>query len=433
MGLLTVRRGVVGLILLTGLVYASALGGTFIWDDEYLYIDNPRILNETLKSAFTRDHFAFLGVKDRYYHYRPIAILAHSWMARAFNRQPFFLHMASLVMHAVAGVFIFFLILELWGEIKAAWVTAALFLVHPLHAEPVAWMASFGEVLAGAFFFLSLYGLVRSERGPKWWLAVSYLAAALAFLSKETALALPLVAVILVGWRAWPYFAVAGSTLLMRYLALGFAAAPHANKTVWERITITLAAACHFTKKLLWPWPMAPEYDIRYPSAIAWGAFVVFWALAAWLAYRYLRPRLAVWFLVIPLSPALALSSYLPPFHEAQDRNAYVAVLGFVLLIGCLARHRAGLAASLALVVLWSGLTVAAVLPWREQESLWTHTLQVTPNSKAAVSNLAYWYFMTHRFAEADRVYERGLYYRPNDKDFLISRQRLQKVLHPER
>ncbi len=53
--LLTVRRGAMALVLLAGLVYAHALGGAFIWDDEYLYFDNPRLLKETIISVFSPD------------------------------------------------------------------------------------------------------------------------------------------------------------------------------------------------------------------------------------------------------------------------------------------------------------------------------------------------------------------------------------------
>ncbi len=434
---LTVRRGVLGLVLLAGLVYVSALGGAFIWDDEYLFLDNPLLLKETVNSAFILDPLRFQPGKIAYHVYRPLQILTYSWMARIFGLQPFGMHFASVAVHAAAGVLVFFLVLQ-FAEIRVAWVAAALFLVHPLHVEAVAWISAFSEVLAGALMLLSLYTLLRARQGPdaapvplvqrRCLLAISYLAAAMAFLTKETAMALPLVASVFVGWRAWPYFAIAGGAVVLRFTAYGFAAASLPSRTTFEHLRIFWAATFQYVKKMIWPWPLALEYDLRHPPLI-WIALAAVCALAVWLACRKREARLALLLFVIPLSPALASSVFLPFLREAQDRYAYVAVLGFALLIGYAARHRAGFAAALALVMLWSALSVVALVRWRDPEALWTNTLRVTPKSKTAVSQLGYWYFSTMRFADAERIYEQGLVLRPKDGDFLASRDAVRKVL----
>ena len=76
--LLTVRRGAMALVLLAGLVYAHALGGAFIWDDEYLYFDNPRLLKETIISVFSPDVYPVQKENAQYMVYRPLQFLAHS-------------------------------------------------------------------------------------------------------------------------------------------------------------------------------------------------------------------------------------------------------------------------------------------------------------------------------------------------------------------
>jgi len=428
---LTVRRGAVALVLLAGLVYAHSLGGAFVWDDEYLYFDNPRVLKETLRSAFTSDLFGFLPQKAAQQYYRPLAILAHSWLARLTNRQPFGLHLASVLVHAGAALLVFLLVLE-FAEIRVAWFTAALFLVHPLHVEAVAWMAAFSELLAGALMLASLYVLLRARRGPHWLLAVSYLAAALAFLTKETALALPLLAAIFVGRRAWPFFVMAAGYLGLRFLTLGFAAAPLPSRSLPRHIEIILAAALQYAKNLVWPWPLAPEYHLMH-SGVAWAVFAVVCALAAWLAYQKQQIRLALLLLVIPLAPALAASVLLPALRLAQDRYTYVAIVGFALLIAYATQNRAGAAAALLLVALWSTLSVFAILHWRDPETLWKHTLRVTPNSKTAVLSLGHLYYSTGRYEEADRIYQQGLLHRPNDPDYLASRAAVRKVLELSR
>ena len=440
--LLTVRRGTLALVLLVGLVYANALGGGFIWDDEYLYFDNPRLLKETITSVFSPDAYPFEKEKAQYLVYRPLQFLAHSWLARLFGLQPFGLHFASMALHAAAAVLAFLMLLE-FAEIRVAWIAATLFVVHPLHVEAVAWMAAFSEVLAGALMLLSLYALLRAQPGPqdapprifqrRWLLAVSYLAAAMAFLTKETALALPLMAALFVGRRAWPFFALAGGTLLLRFSILGVGVAGLPSRSLFGHLHVIVATTLQYAQKLIWPWPLAPEYHLAHSPA-AWVAFAVGCALAAWAATRHKEARLALLVVFLPLTPALASSIVLPALRQAQDRYAYVAVLGVVLLIGYATHHahrfrRVAVVAAMALLLIWSALSVAAIHNWRNTETLWTHTLRVTPNSKTAVISLGYWYFTTGRFAEAERMYEQGLALRPNDPDYLTSRAAVRKVL----
>jgi len=301
--------------------------------------------------------------------------------------------------------------------------------VHPIHVEAVAWMAAFPEALAGALVLLSLYALLRAGRGPKWLLAVSYVAAAMAFFTKENALALPLAAAVFVGWRAWPFFAIAAGAMLARFLVLGFGYTKFAAAQLPSSWLLRmLAATLQYGKKLIWPWPLAPEYYLVHPPA-AWVAFALACVLAGWLAYRFPKARQSLLLLVILLSPAIATSIFLPALRAAQDRYAYAAVVGLTLLIGYAARHRAGAAAALALLVLWSGLSVAAILHWRDSEALARQTLRVTPISKTAVLTLCEWYFSTGRFDEADRVLQQGMLIRPNDKDYLLTRATIRKAM----
>ena len=429
--LLTVRRGAMALVLLAGLVYAHALGGAFIWDDEYLYFDNPRLFKETIISVFSPDVYPVQQESAQYMVYRPLQFLAHSWLARLFGLQPFGLHFASLAVHAAAAVLAFLLLLE-FVEIRVAWIAAALFVVHPVHVEAVAWMAAFSEVLAGALMLLSLYALVRAQRGPRWLLAVSYLAAAMAFLTKETALALPLMAALFVRRRAWPLFAIAGGALLLRFATLGHGVAGLPQRPLLGHLHVIAAAALQYTKKLIWPWPLAPEYHLAHPPA-AWVAFAIVCALAAWAATRYREMRVALLLVFLPMTPVLASSVVLPAMRQAQDRYAYVAVLGLALLIGCAARTRAATVAATAVLLVWGALSVVAIHNWRHTETLWTHTLRVTPSSKTAVMSLGYLYYTTGRFAEADRIYQQGLLLRPHDPDYLTSHAAVRKVLEQPR
>jgi len=442
---LTPGRGILALLLLTGSVYVSSLGGEFIIGDDYnVYWNNPRILTETVSGAFRLDAYQALPQKHPYY--RPLAFLAHSWLARITGRQPFGLHLASVLFHAAAGV-LCFLLLAGFFEMRVAWLAAALFVVHPLHVEAVAWMAGFPEVLAGALAMLSLYCLVRAPgisdcglriadprqagkernpqstiRNPKFsWLVLACVAAALACLAKETALALPLLAVLFAGRRAWPLFAIAAGTLLARMLVLGAHSASLPPRPVTQHLRILAAAAVHYAKKLVWPWPVAPEYELGQATWI-WLLVLTGCALAAWLACRRADARLAVLMIPASLAPALAASIvFFSDLRFVGDRFAYLAVLGVALLVALAARRAAGLVLALALLAVWSGMSAFAAHDWSDSERLWAHALRVTPRSKTAVLALGEWYYTTSRFEDAARVYRHGLLFRPGDRDYLYS------------
>jgi hypothetical protein len=446
----TPRRAAACLLLLTALVYAGALGGGYILDDEMIYLDDPSMPRQTIGSAFSGAVPKFLWHPAGYCYYRPATVLLHSWLARGFATQPFWLHLFSLAAHAGAALAAF-LLLSRFVEARVAFLAAALFVAHPLHVEAVAWMAALPEVVAAGLMFVSLFALVRSQRlsgqaslgskvrGPKptrvvaalpkptldfglWTLdlTIAYLAAVLAMLTKESALALPLIAAVFVGWRAWPFFSLAAGALLLRRMAVGSAAAPLPGNVGWEAIKTAAAALLHYLSKLVWPRPLALDYNLSFSTA-AWLGFFLVLALLAWLAWRWPQMRRAALLLVLPLLPALAATLVLPSQGKVQDRYAYAAVLGFALLAAHLARHRALAWLIPALLVAWSFLSIGAIRHWQDPEALWTNTLRVTPNSRNAVLGLGDWYYSTARFEEADRVYQHGLVLLPGDRAILAS------------
>ncbi len=415
------------LLLLTLFIYVHSLGGSFVWDDEYMYLENRLILKQTLRSAFTTHLFAFMPNEQGQQYYRPLATLAHSWLARATGMQPFAMHLASVLAFAAAGILVFLIAAEL-VELRVAFAAGALFIVHPLHVEAVAWMSALSEVLAGTLLLLSLFALLRARWGSPGWWAVSLSAAAAAYLMKETTLVLPLLAAVFVGWRAWPFALLAAGYVGLRYAVLGMAAVQVRQRPPLRHLTIAANAALEYAKKLIWPWPLAPEFQIAH-STLAWVLFIAACAAAILLAWRMRASRPAFALLVIPLLIPLSASIAFPALRLAQDRYTYVAIAGLALLLAYAARHKAGVAALVAVAIVWSALSIAAIRHWRDPEALWSHTLRITPASKTAALGLGYWYYSTERFAEAESVYEQALRYHPNDPQLLESRAAIRKRL----
>lgn len=450
-GFASPARGAAALLLLTLLLYANSLGGGFILDDNYIYAGDSPLLTHGVKDAFTRDFFTLLGNKFQgLYYYRPLLALAHIWLAGLTHAQPFGLHLASVLLHAGAGILAFLLLRE-FMEARLAWLAAALFVAHPMHVEAVSWLAAINEPEAAVFMLLSLYLLARAHPGAApafFWSAspaaaarperpgsvralfvgLSCLAAAAAYLTKESALVLPLIAAIFVGWRAWPLAVTGIATFSLRFLELGLATSGAVSRGVIGRVSVAASAFALYIRNALAPWPLAAEYDLRQPFAV-WLVVAAACAAGAWLAARQARFRTAALLFLLPLAPAIAASSALPALRQAQDRYAYLAVLGIAFAIGASATTRMRFRAAVVLLTAWLILSSLAIPRWRDSEHLWTHTLRVTPNSRNAVIALGEWYFSTGQLREAARIYDYGLRLRPNDPDYLASAAAVRKAM----
>jgi protein O-mannosyl-transferase len=185
----------------------------FVFDDHVLLERNAELLRPGIVgSAFGRDYYTAseqLGVSG---YYRPIAVLCNAFDARVGKMLPARAHVTNIVLHVAACSLLPAALSALGVPAPAAWATALLFAVHPVHAESVAFISGRVDVLAALFIFLAM----GSARGRFRWSAIAVGAASLlAFLSKEIAVVLP-VLLALVWWggtRAAPPAAGAGGAM----------------------------------------------------------------------------------------------------------------------------------------------------------------------------------------------------------------------------
>lgn len=211
------------------LVYARTLGPEWGWavDDARFIVKNPRVLRPESWLAFlhdpaTTDPNSPTGIV------RPLRTLEFALDHALFGLSPAAFRAHSLLWHAAGSALLLLLLRALTNDLRAAVAGAALWAVHPMHTESVAWISSRGDVAMGACAVASLLFAVRS-RGGGAGLAASLVLAAAAMLYKETAVVLPaLVAALLVVRRpggasplraalgAWPWAAVAGAYLVFR-------------------------------------------------------------------------------------------------------------------------------------------------------------------------------------------------------------------------
>src|SRR5437867_10805765 len=132
------------IIVLSAIVFANALPGNFVWDDEIQIIKNFRIRSlDNFPSAFTTAFWSFLGneAENQTNFYRPVQTVTYMLAYSIGGLSPKPYHAFSLLYHSAASVFVYLVGLELMFPPGVAFAIAALFTVHPVHTEAVGWIA----------------------------------------------------------------------------------------------------------------------------------------------------------------------------------------------------------------------------------------------------------------------------------------------------
>lgn len=200
-----VRIGVtIGLILAVASVYAPVRQHPFISLDDFDYVAaHPHVSRGLSRDGFV---WAWTGVHGSTWH--PITSLSHMLDVRTFGLDPGAHHVVNALLHAANAVLLFFVLANLTGRTwPTAWV-AAVFAVHPLHVESVAWISERKDVLCGFFSLLTLAAYARYTRRPSGRRYLTIVVAfALALLSKPMAVTLPFVLLLLDVWplRRWSF------------------------------------------------------------------------------------------------------------------------------------------------------------------------------------------------------------------------------------
>src|SRR5579862_6911973 len=207
------------IILLAVVAYVPAMRGGFIWDDDDHLTANP---------AMTAAHgLRMIWTSVAVSRYYPLTLTSFWVQHRLWGLRPMPYHVVNIVLHAINGVLVFLVLRRL--RIPAAWLAAALWVVHPVTAESVAWITELKNTQSGFFFFCAVLCFLRFEAQPRrWWYALALLCGAAALLSKASTVVLPLALLLCVWWergiwrwtdvkRILPFFAMA---VLMSALAI---------------------------------------------------------------------------------------------------------------------------------------------------------------------------------------------------------------------
>jgi len=403
--------GACAIILLTVFAYIPAMRGGFVWDDDMYLTRNPLI---TAPDGLSRIWFSL----DSPSQYFPLVYTVFRTEHSLWGFNPLGYHVVNVFLH-IANALLLWLILRRLS-IPGAWLAAAIFALHPVNVESVAWITELKNVLSTIFYLLSVLAWIQfldqSGNRRRLYYALGLASCALALFAKTTACTIPAVLLIVL-WIRRERIDARRIVQVMPFVIMGMAMA---LLSIWwernhagtigpafafspaERILIAGRALWFYLGKLIWPAKLAFSYpkwqvDARDPAQYLWPAAYVIAAAALWIGRkRWSRgPLIAAVYFTAVLGPMLGfISLYTFRYSFVADHYQYLACVGpivlFALLVGKVKKPPVLRYAVPALV-----LCILGVLAWRQgsayrdAETLWRDTIAKNPASSMAHNELA--------------------------------------------
>ena len=410
----------------TVIVFAGVLRNGWILLDDPDYV----LTNSHVRGGLTLDGLRWLLRSPHAANYHPLTTLVHMLNVQCFGLNSSGHHAVSLALHAANAVLLALALSRLTGAWWKSLLVAALFALHPLRVESVAWASELKDVLSSLFFMLTLLAYIDWAERPN---ARRYVTVALCLaaglLAKPMLVTLPFVLVLLDYWplgrlRGYPRVVAAGASelgaparslgglllekwplfLLIAASAVGTFVVQRGGGAVIDTVTMPLPARAanaalsygRYLRLTLWPQGLVPYYPlIRTPDAsrgaFAAVALLAATALVAWQARR--RPYLAMgWFWYLgTLVPVIGLVQVGMQSHA--DRYTYLPVIGIAiagvwwlgeLVPASRAARVAAMAAACALIGALGAATVRQVSYWHDNRTIFTRALALDHDNVVA-------------------------------------------------
>lgn len=392
-------RGLPILLVVTVMAYAGLWSAGFVWDDIPLIVNNHALREATLGTLFTSDLWASSGAGDvASGYYRPLVLVSFAVDRWAFGLNPLGYHLHSLGWHLLAMVGLHRLCLPLFDR-QTALLAVALFGLHPVQSEVVAWVSARNDLMAAALGFLALSMVWIDDRPRPVRVGLAMVLTVCAGLSKETALLLP----VLLGAADWcrgrsqavvarqvPLLAGVAVVLLMRtWVGVGEATVP-TTEGVWLMVVSLPTVLGGYAASVLSPWPLSSAYDLTWASSRSLSRLALGWigivavALCIGTA-RESRRRVGLLGLIWAL--VLLGITFVPTADKGGygDRFLYWPMAGIAVALASVLRDHAKVVAPVFVVT--ALLTVHVRLPdWQHDRSLWGAAVRDIPTPTNEVS-----------------------------------------------
>jgi protein O-mannosyl-transferase len=414
------------------------------YDDDRYVTQNPHV-REGLTASTVK--WALTSTAQANWH--PLTWTSHALDCSLFRLNPAGHHFTSVLLHALNVMLLFLLLM--WGtsRLGASLFVAALFAVHPINVESVAWVAERKNVLCTLFFFLTLWAYGWYVRKPGWnrYLAVGGLFAA-GLASKPMVITLPFVLLLLDYWplqrvqgdgkvptnwsqlilEKMPLFALSTASAVITMIAQksGGSIRTTTEFSFGSRIANAICAYAMYLWKMLWSAHLAPLYPHPGNSLPVWrvvtAALVLIAISAAVWRFRNRRYLLVGWLWFLgTLVPVIGLVQV----GEAAmaDRYAYIPLIGIFVMIAFsvdewVRAKNFGLwpcIPAAAVLIALAAVTHRQTGYWQSNTELWAHALAVTQNNFVAEDNLGGALILEGKEEEAHSHFEAAARINPRD------------------
>jgi hypothetical protein len=399
------------LAALTFLVFWPCLWAGFLnWDDPAHLTQNPFLPLHGFGDVIA----LFMHPDTVNGTYIPLTVLSFGIERSVWGLNPFVFHFNNILLHAVAAGLIFVLARRLGISVKAAFVAALVFAVHPMRVESVAWITERKDVLFGVFYLGAMIAYIDYVRSGRFgWYVAAFVCAILSILSKPMALSLPFI-LFLMDWmvgRRWSMKVLWDKVpfMLVLWPVAMISATLSIEQLAWKPAELFLVAAFSSTFYVInFVWPLGFEMIYLTPKPVtpdhpaygmALGGFLVCFILGwifrrdRWVVFAgifYMASIFFVWQIAKSASIIVA------------ERFMYIPCVGFVLLIGVVwdrvffqknlenkrAQRRGWMAAACLFAVLTS-ITFTRCWAWQDSLTLWNEVLRGNPRDASAYVNRA--------------------------------------------
>jgi tetratricopeptide (TPR) repeat protein len=428
---------------------------------EFVNFDDPDYITENL---YVRDGWSLDGVKWAFTtrlhkHWHPVTWLSHMTDVEVFGVNPRGHHLVSLLIHLLNTLLLFWVLRRMTDKIWQSAFVAALFALHPLHVEPVAWVADRKDLLCALAWILAMWAYVGYAARP----AIGrYLIVMVLFvvglMAKPMMVTLPVVLILLDYWplsrlkispvdpptispvsgqvsieravveKAGFFIFILISALVTIYAMQGIGGIDiYGSWTSGKKVAVSLVSYVVYLHKALWPSGLAVSYPVvsDVPMWQALGAALLLAAVTA-AVVRWGRrcPYLPVgWFwYLITLLPVIGLVQFGP--SRMADRYTYLPLIGiFIMVAWGVVDLVVRVSSRKKLLVVMAAGTIAACMiasiaqtaHWKDSYTLFSHSVKVAPQNSWVQHNYGAAAMERGRWDEAMQAFEEVLRLDPRD------------------
>ncbi len=434
------------LILSTLLVYWQVRNFDFVNYDDKVYVsENPHVLNGLSRSgviwAFTSCYFGY---------WQPLTWLSLMVDCKLFGALPGRIHLVNVFLHIANTLLLFSVLKKMTGSLWSSAFVSAVFAIHPMHVESVAWIAERKDVLSTFFLLLTLAAYTGYTKSPTIYRYIASLVLfAFGLMAKPILVTLPFLLLLLDYWplnrlmaqtpilgrpeaksappthkqsiyccllEKIPFLVLSVVSSIITFLTQKSGAIIYDTKTVplMDRASNAFLSYARYIGKLFWPQNLAVFYPFDAGSFVFWQVTmsIVLLIVTSVLVIRFGRNRKYLpvgWFWYIgTLVPVIGLVKFTGSSYA--DRFTYIPYIGLFIMLAwglpeLLSKWRyrkivLGMAASMTLTALGTG-AYRQVSVWKNSITLFSHAIEVTRNNASVHNYLGNSYFDLKRYQDA--------------------------------